>query len=54
MKFLVAVEKYKTNILKIVILFTSVTVYFSTFGRFIYSSSQNQLVVTIDIYALYI
>ncbi len=52
MKFLVAVEKYKSNILKIVIVFATITLYFSLFERFFYSHNRNQLNLTIDIYSM--
>ncbi len=53
MKFLVAVEKFKSNILKIVIVFATITLYFSLFERFFYSHNRNQLNLTIDIYSMY-
>ena len=52
MKFLVAVEKYKTKILKIVIMFATITMYMSSITRFILSRSLNQLYMTMDAYSM--
>ena len=52
MKVLEAIEKYKSNIIKIMITFTTMTFYICILYRIVVSNNQNQLFLTLDLYSM--